>query len=220
LALAAAVAAAASAQPRQRFEVSITNLTYNQRFTPILVAAHQEGVKLFDLGRPATSQLRSLAEEGDVGPLKALLMADPRVNDAQNSPPPPPLTNLIAPGATVRVIVEGGGRFDHFSVASMLIPTNDAFLALNGMPGPRGRSGEVTYMVPAYDSGTEINNQLCASIPGPGYPECNGDGGGAQQGMGEGFVHVHRGIHMTGNFMPAGRDWRNPVARITIRRMP
>jgi hypothetical protein len=36
-------------------------------------------------------------------------------------------------------------------------------------------------------------------------------------GGGEGFVHVHRGIHGVGDLKPIGRDWRNPVATVSIR---
>ena len=219
----ACVGVTVDAQPNHRYEVTITNLTRGQRFTPVLVASHKEGVKLFELGAAASSQLRTLAVEGEVGPLSMLLAADPNVGDVKNSPPPPPLTNLIAPGASVTVEVNAGGQFDHFSVAAMLIPTNDAFFAVNGMPGPKGND-TITYLVPAYDAGTERNDELCGSIPGPGFAECitpsnpAGNGGGAQVGGGEGYVHIHAGIHGIGNISAAMRDWRNPVARITIRR--
>ena len=219
----ACVGVTVDAQPHHRYEVTITNLTRGQRFTPVLVASHKEGVKLFELGAAASSQLRTLAEEGDVGPLSMLLAADPNVGDVKNSPPPPPPTNLIAPGASVTVEVNAGGQFDHFSVAAMLIPTNDAFFAVNGMPGPKGND-TITYLVPAYDAGTERNDELCGSIPGPGFAECitpsnpAGNGCGAQVGGGEGYVHIHAGIHGIGNISAAMRDWRNPVARITIRR--
>jgi hypothetical protein len=210
-------AGALLAQPRQRYEVTITNLTKAQRFTPVLVASHEAGLKLFELGRPASPELRILAEEGNFGPLANQLAATGKVLGLANTPPPPPVSNLIDPGESITVIVDAGGKFDHFSVAAMLIPTNDAFLAVNGMPGPKGNE-EVTYLVPAYDSGTERNDELCASIPGPDFMECGGAGGGAQVGMGEGFVHVHNGMQGVGNFNRAMRDWRNPVARVTIRR--
>ena len=54
-----------------------TNLTRGQQFTPILVASHRAGVKLFTLGHQASPQLETLAEEGDVRPMAALLQADP-----------------------------------------------------------------------------------------------------------------------------------------------
>jgi hypothetical protein len=36
---------------------------------------------------------------------------------------------------------------------------------------------------------------------------------------GEGFVHIHAGIHGIGNLEASEYDWRNPVARITVRQV-
>jgi len=92
------------------------------------------------------------------------------------------------------------------------------FFALNGAEGPRG-DATLTLYSPAYDAGGERNDELCASIPGPFFAECGGPGGGAKVGGGEGYVHIHAGIHGIGDLIPAMRDWRNPVAQITIRRV-
>jgi hypothetical protein len=48
---------------------------------------------------------------------------------------------------------------------------------------------------------------------------CAGAGGSPGVG-GEGFVHIHPGIHGIGDLIPAQRDWRNPVAKISIERAP
>ena len=72
---------------------------------------------------------------------------------------------------------------------------------------------------PGYDAGTEDNDETCASIPGPPYPECGGPGGGAAPPGGEGYVFIHAGMHGNGDFDETLRDWRNPVARITIERL-
>ena len=215
----------AAAEEGQRYEVTVTNLTRGQRFTPVLVATHEDGFHLFQLGQPASPQLKTLAEEGNTGPMVALLSNMPTViGEVVSSPPPPPLDRLTGPGKSIILIVRGGGRFDRISVAAMLIPTNDAFFAVDGIPLPRSER-PTTVFVPAYDAGTERNDELCSSIPGPGFMECvtpsnpSGDGGGAQVNQGEGFVHIHAGIHGIGNISPAMRDWRNPVAKVTIRRM-
>ncbi len=127
-------------------------------------------------------------------------------------------TGLLNPGASVTMTVAAGGNFDHLSVAAMLIPTNDAFFSLNGVEGPRGNR-MLTLYSPAYKAGTEKNDQNCTSIPGPFFAECGGPGGGARIGGGEGFVHIHSGIHLRGDLNQELRDWRNPVAKITIRRI-
>jgi hypothetical protein len=200
-----------TAAAARRFEVTVTNLTRGQQFTPILVASHQKGVRLFTLGSPASSELATLAEEGNTVPLAALLLATPGVSDIAAS------TGLLNPGQSVTISVDAGGGFDHLSVAAMLIPTNDGFFALNGVEGPRGDQ-TLTLYSPAYDAGSERNDELCASIPGPFFAECGGAGSGGKPGGGEGYVHIHAGIHGIGDLDPAQRDWRNPVAQITIRR--
>ena len=197
------------------YEITITNLTRGQQFTPILAASHMPSVSLFQLGQPASSELATLAEEGNVAPLTAVLRANQGVFEVVNG------NGLTQPGATTTLMVNGRGGTgaSRISVAAMLIPTNDTFFAVNGVTLPQ--SGEtLAFTVPAYDSGTEANDELCSSIPGPFFAECNGSGGGAAPvGGEEGFVHISAGMHGIGDFEAAKRDWRNPVARITIRRV-
>jgi hypothetical protein len=200
-----------------QFAVTVTNLTRGQTFTPLLVASHREGVSLFTPGEPASPELAVLAEEGDVAPLTALLLSSRLVSAVANSGVPP--DGFVGPGQSKTVLVDAGRGADHVSVAAMLIPTNDAFFALNGVRGPR-RHETLTYLSPAYDAGSERNDELCASIPGPSFTECGGPGGGGQPTGGEeGYVHVHAGIHGIGDLDASARDWRNPVALITIRRV-
>lgn len=195
------------------FEITVTNLTRGQQFTPILVASHKAGVKLFELGNPASSGLQTVAEEGNVAPLTQALQGMPGVLEVTNS------GALLDPGASVKIKIRTRGPFDHVSVAAMLIPTNDGFFAVNGARGPRGRDARVLTSV-AYDAGSERNDELCTSIPGPFFDECGGPGGGAAPVFGEeGYVHVHAGVHGIGDLTASRRDWRNPVARITIRRV-
>jgi hypothetical protein len=201
---------AAGAASALEYEVTVTNLTRGQQFTPILVASHKAGVHLFELGSPSTPQLKTLAEEGNVAPLTALLLGNPDVHDVVNS------GGLLDPGKSVTQRVRILGSFDNVSVAAMLIPTNDGFFAVNDAEGPNGQ-GSITVFSPAYDAGTERNDETCASIPGPNFVECGGPGGGGAPGGGEGYVHIHAGIHGIGDLDPALRDWRNPVARITVR---
>ena len=89
----------ALAEDGLRYEVTVTNLTRGQQFTPILVASHREGVTLFALGSPASLALSTLAEEGNTAPLAALLSATPGVLDVVTSGP------LLNPDASRTVIV-------------------------------------------------------------------------------------------------------------------
>ncbi len=188
------------------YDVTITNITRGSFFTPILVASHRSGVSLFTLGQPASTELAALAEGGDTGPLEHVLWADSRVVDVANS------GGLLKPGESVTVQVAAQAA-DRISLAAMILPTNDGFIALNDMEAPR--SGSLHLQVPGYDAGSEPNDELCANIPGP---QCGGIGISATA-SGEGFVHIHAGIHGIGDLKAADYDWRNPMASITITRV-
>jgi hypothetical protein len=195
-------------EPGRVFEVSITNVTRGQTFTPILVATHSPRIAFFTLGAPAGDGLALLAEDGSPTLLASELASTGEALDAQTIP------GLLAPGATATVRVRARGRFDRLSLAAMLIPTNDTFVALDGLDLPWS-GGAVTRTLIAYDAGSEKNNERCASIPGP---RCGGQGSSPGSG-GEGYVHVSAGLHGIGDLAAEAYDWRNPVARVTIRRL-
>ena len=189
----------------ESYEVSITNLTPGQTFTPQLLVAHTADISLFQIGEPASMELEMLAEGGDTGPLTDAVLTV--ASDAMT------IDGLLEPGQTVVATISAQGD-DVVSMAAMLIPTNDTFVALNGMSLPQ--VGSVTYYVKAYDAGTEENDQNCRSIPGP---RCGGEGYNGELTSGEeGFVHVSNGFHrLPGNTLrPNTYDWRNPVARVTV----
>ncbi|MEP5567792.1 MAG: spondin domain-containing protein [Halioglobus sp.] len=187
------------------YDVVITNLTPGQTFTPQLLVSHTADISLFEIGEPASMELEILAEGGNTGPLTDAVVNV--VSDVQT------VDGLLEPGRTVSWTIDAYSD-DVVSMAAMLIPTNDTFVAMNGMSLPE--EGSVTYYVKAYDAGTEENDQNCRNIPGP---RCGGEGYNGEIAEGdEGFVHVSNGFHrLNGNTLsPATYDWRNPVARITV----
>lgn len=191
------------------YHVTITNLTNAISFTPILVASHRRGVSIFELGAPASDAITAIAEGGDTSLLAAALGDNPRVVDIQST------AGLLGAGQSVSVIVSAANGASRISLASMMLPTNDGFIALDGAKAPR--HGSTKYFSPGYDGGTEPNDEWCMHIPGP---TCNGAGPspGANPDD-EGYVHIHRGIHGVGDLSAAVYDWRNPVARITVTRV-
>lgn len=209
--------APAWAQSAPRYRVTITNLTKGQTFTPMLIATHSPATRIFAPGTAASPQLQVLAEEGDTAMLAALLRGTTAtVGEVVTGPPP--LAGLQTPGTSRTYDISGGGTFTQLSLAAMLIPTNDAFVGANSVMLPSGFDPIVVDLL-AYDSGTEVNDELCASIPGPSFTECGGPGGGSRPGRGEGAITVHNGMHGVGNMNAALRDWRGPVARVTIVRV-
>ncbi len=196
------------------FHVTITNLTNAITFTPILVASHRRPVDIFELGSPASDELTAIAESGDVVPMTTTLNANRRVVDVQNS------GDLLKPGKSVTVVVSAARGARYISIASMILPTNDGFIALDSVKAPR--HGSATSFSPGYDAGTELNDESCANIPGP---TCGGVGPspGVDNEGDEGYVHIHRGMHGIGSgdlkLKADVYDWRNPVAKITVKRV-
>lgn len=207
--MAAMLTSGAWAQSAVRYyEVTITNAARGESFTPLLVSTHGARSHLFQVGHAPRPELAALAEGGDTVPMANLLTSGSKTVSTATS------MGLLAPGKSVTVKVAAKPGADRLSVAAMLIPTNDAFVALNAIKLPTGW-GKVVHWAPAYDAGSEPNDELCVSIPGPA---CGG-AGGSPEASGEGFVHVHAGIHGIGDLSAAEYDWRNPVAEISIRRV-
>jgi len=187
-------------------EITVTNLTYNQVFAPILGVSHFRTIQLFTAGEPASEGIALMAEAGDVSGIVDAVSGSDLVGATADSGGP------LMPGKSVTFTLPSE-RFERLSLVSMLVNTNDAFLALDTVYVPRRKGQSLTYFAKAYDAGSEINDELCANIPGPA---CGGEGASAADG--EGFVHIHRGIHGVGDLAAATYDWRNPVAKITITR--
>lgn len=208
LALAATVfSTAASAQDIHQYEVTITNITRAQTFTPQLVVTHDLGTPLFALATEASLGLEVLAEGGDTSELTDEV--------ASITTEAVTMGGLLAPGASTTVSISGDPMADQISIAAMLIPTNDTFVGLTGAFLPQ--SGTRTYTAVAYDAGTEVNDQDCANMPGP---RCGGEG--FNEANGEGYIYISNGFHELPNdgvaevLGPLTYDWRNPVALVTV----
>ena len=214
----AAIASSAAADFTAKFEVTITNITRGQTFTPQLLTTHSREIALFELGQPASDAVALLAEAGDTSAAtEVLLNAGSAVNAVQT------VDGLLAPGQSVSTIIEASLFHQRLTMAAMLIPTNDTFVALNGVQLPR--RGSATFTALGYDAGSEANDQNCANMPGP---RCGGEGAspGVNDGD-EGFIYVSNGFHelpaedgVEGEVLgPRVYDWRNPVATVTVRRI-
>ena len=191
------------------YQIKITNITRGQTFTPILAATHAAGIKAFTLGQPAISELAAIAESGNTEPAISALSTIASVKEVKDS------GGVLAPGGSVMMTLAGGDNATHITIASMLIPTNDAFFSVNGKALPTS-SEPITYRSVAYDAGSEENDESCSNIPGP-PSVCEGEGISTTDG--EGYVHIHAGIHGIGNLTAAKYDWRSAVAEITITRI-
>ena len=191
-------------------EMSITNLTKGQVMSPVFVARHDGNAgPLYTLGKPASSSLAQMAEDADASGLLSEWNPEDTSNVADatvvvfNEGP-------IPPGETVSMSFDVEDGKSMVSFASMLVTTNDAFIGASSLDVSKSR----TMYLNAYDSGTERNSEDCAYIPGPPCSNHLRDGS-----MSEGYVHVHPGVHggEGSDLDPAKHDWRNPVARLTVK---
>lgn len=197
------------------YEVTVTNITRGagtdsgQILNGLVVATHNSDFDLFTLGQAASGELAALAEDADTSLLVPALSGNSNVKDVLEH------VGGILPGESASVKITADRQHRFLSLASMLVTTNDAFAGLNGVSLP-ARSGE--FFAVAYDAGSEANTESCEHIPGP---PC-GNGGVRVTDGAEGYVSVHSGIHGIGSpleILPEDRDWRNPVAWITIKRV-
>ena len=196
----------ASAAESMMYRVSITNLAKGQVMTPPVVIVHQPSFALFTLGEEASEGLKRQARDGDPTLLTEELATAHGVNNFTVG------GGVILPGETQEIEFSGSPR-DRLSVSSMLASTNDALAAHRGLSlNPARRDSHVVFLH-VYDAGAEINDELCAHIPGP---PC-GNGGVDTDGN-EGFVHFHPGLALVGN-LDFNHTFANIAARIVIERI-
>ena len=190
------------------YSVSITNISKGVQFTPLLNVTHSRNVSLFEVGEVASQGLADIAEGGATEGLAAEVMS------ADQSAMTVATQGLLNPGQTAELEIVGD-RSQRFSMAAMLLPTNDAFVALNAVELPQRRRSSVTYYATVYDAGSETNDEYCVNIPGP---RCGG-APFSPEDKGEGYVYPSPGIHGEGDLSQSTYDWHGPVAKVVITRM-
>lgn len=197
------------AEAASMYDVTITNLTYSQIFSPPVVVSHNPSVSVGAAGGVASPELVAVAENGNPTPLFDLLDGAPGVIDVEAASAP------ILPGESQTFTVEILGKSTMISAVGMLIATNDAFFFANGIPIPLRDTLNIN--ADAWDAGSETNSELCSEIPAIPCGE-NDNPNNRNTEDAEGFLHVHRGVHGGADLDPAVYDWRSGVAMITIQR--
>jgi hypothetical protein len=219
----------------QEITVTVENLapSHGTLLTPVWVAFHDGNFDLFDDGATATAALERLAEDGSLGPLNAEFTSSGagslQGTIASGGPLPP-----LAPGQRARLtlLVDPMATTSrYFSYASMVIPSNDAFI---GNENPRqfpifdedgnflgARFTVMGGMV--RDAGMEVNDEMPANTaflgqaaPNTGVPE------GGTVGTHPGFKAAGLGGILDGTFAGFGfsaadfKATNYAVARITV----
>lgn len=207
-----------SAEADRSFEVKVTNLTAGQPLSPTALVVHTSGYHVFSVGSVASEALEKLAEGGDNSDLITAADADSHVLSTTSA------AGALAPGGseTFTLMVEGemvSGAL--LSTVSMLVNTNDAITALNGVMLENLGAGEsISFNTLSYDTGTEANTETAATIPGPAG---GGEGFNATRDDLSDRVSMHSGVvsaddGLTGSALSEMHRWDNPVTQITITR--
>ncbi|MFN3190584.1 MAG: spondin domain-containing protein [Aureliella sp.] len=151
--------------------VTLTNLqeTDGALLTPIVVATQNGVYDQIDIGSPASPNIERLAEDGTIGPRIEAALNSGGVGEAVATPGGP-----LAPG-DVRVLTLFADPSDpltqYLSWASMVIPSNDAFIAndspleldlFNGTSLIRRTSADAFIVTgnDVLDAGTEVNDEI------------------------------------------------------------
>ena len=106
-------------------DITLTNLSHGNHFTPLLFAAHDSGQHMFQIGVAATASLQAMAEGCDISFLNTNMMSvDADVNAN-------PAGGLMMPGQTVQFTMTTQNTNTQLSAVAMILPTNDAFSGIN-----------------------------------------------------------------------------------------
>ena len=208
---------------KQMFEITLTNLTMGehgmsgQTFSPAIFVAHRAGVKLAVPGEPANEALVAMAEGGDISLLAALATAaEADVAIAMNADG---TNRYTMPGQSTTVTVTADMVNSSLSIGTMLVSTNDAFIAAIDVPlfDEAGMAVTATIDLMAYDAGSEDNTEMASDIPGPlGLdPEVDPAGSNARVPTEGGVIMPHPGIQ-GGADVSEAFAWTEPIATLTI----
>lgn len=223
--LAVSVMAGAGTPAQAQTTITITNLTHGSYFTGFLVSAHDDMTHIFEVTTTASANLQAMAEGGALSGLTADMggVDDDTIED--------PLMGLLGPGLSLTTSIDTSSTLNtHLSIVAMILPTNDAFVGLDALELPT-TPGTYTYLLNAYDAGTEANDELingggASGVLGiPVAP--GGDGGTGGTGVTttetNTTIHIHRGV--LGDSDPTGgvsdldssiHRWLNPVAELIL----
>ncbi len=193
------------------YKVTVLNLTNNQPLSPIASMIHDDKFKAWTLGETSSVPLEVLAESGD----NTQLLEDTLLLTSSSGEAP------LMPGNSYSSELTTTSTDVMLTIVSMLVNTNDAFTGLNQHDLSDYDVGDwKTVNLSVYDSGTEANNEVADSIPGPAT-------------MGTGFdamrddlnlVTMHAGVvssddGLMSSALDQSHKFDSIVARVTIERI-
>lgn len=215
--------ATATASFAQTFQVTLTDLTTGQPFSPPVFATHDSSVSFWTPGGTASNGIQQIAEQGNRVPLVNALtpLIGSSVHDLVT-----PLSSPLLPGSSVSVYILADAAHPFLSSAWMLGRTNDTFAGQRGI-NLLNIAGTQTFDVFALDAGTEVNSELAGDLIAFGGNGRTSENGVVHRSDGlRGIDHTINGLgfDINGNRtdIPVAWVWDNnsPVGRVTITQVP
>ena len=180
------------------FDVTVSTTGVAEGFpiiTPVVHAVHSSAASLFTEGAPASPALEPLAEDGDPSMLETALGMDVYVLEAgvQAIPDGAAAPGPAMPGNSYSFSVTPDAGNNLFSFATMIVPSNDLFLAfgpggialLDDAGAPRSDAdiaADIASELRVWDAGTEQNQSGAGGADqaprqsGPNTGEAEGNG--------------------------------------------
>jgi hypothetical protein len=186
--------------------VEVTNLSFQQSFSEIFIMTAEHAVTewlpIFVVGNHSNNALASLAEDADASEMQERYMYRKGVEQVKifgDFDQYDLGQKFLQGGATAKFKISTSGYGHRLSIAVGLPFTNDGAVVLQGVDIYDGAE----YLVPPIDAGVEANIQTCWSVAAaqedfPPQSICSEDEDSDENFNdlpGEGFVHMHRGIH-------------------------
>lgn len=211
--------------------VTIENLAPadGTRFTPVWTAFHDGTFDIYDLSAPASEALERIAEDGNAGPLGEAFADSGATGQGAvifgNNLDGPPI--FLPGGISMHTFAVDPLATPFFSLATMVIPSNDAFVSFDNPEEIRVFNAQGDFVGreiiiagdAVLDAGTEVNDEVPANTAALG--QMAPDTGVEENGV----VTLHPGFMADGNILaaiPEG-DFTDPgyqVLRLTFEVLP
>lgn len=204
--------------PKVMFEVSVTNETAGQPFSPMTLVAHKTAQMFWEVGQPVSVGLEYIAESGNATPWRDTLKDNSMVYLTKEG------KGLILPGKSETFTFELSeaelADDARLSFAVMLGKTNDGLVLMSGQKINTLKQGESTSVrLLSYDAGTELNRETAATLGALG-----GEGVNAARDDRANQLTLHAGVVSQDDGLATSalthlEKWDNSVAKVDIKRL-
>ena len=192
------------------YEVEIVNLTHNQPFSPLALRAHGSDYTAWGIGESASLGIEYIAESGDNTEFLGTASSKKSATG----------TGIIGPGETAVIDLASKETDQYLTAVTMLVNTNDAFSGITGLNLNDLNIGDKKEVyLSVYDAGTEANDELSGTIPGP----ADGGTGFDAERNDVGYVAMHPGVvgiddGYDDSVLDGSHKFDGPAAKLSITR--